>query len=215
MVWIFAGIGKSITLRFEEHLQRMLSAVHLEKVDRVPFMSSGSAVNAALTGVNLAEYCADMSLNCETNLKGIQMYSDPDGVQVTIFQPACLVGCWLSETLVPGRGLPDNELWQVHEKEILKQEDYDAILEGGFASWYQQVLVERLGNPMPHIGEFVSYMGTAIGIFAENGYPCFCGNNFYTPIEMFCGGRTLMNFFTEDLFAEYIVQNHIWESVSQ
>lgn len=185
--------------RYEEHLQRMMAAVHLEPVDRVPFMSSGSAVNAALEGVKLSDYTSDMRLNCQTNLSAIQQYSDPDGVQVTIFQPAVLAGCWLGKMEMPGRELGENDLWQMHEKENVYQEDYDDILANGFAVWYDRILKERLGDPMQYAGEFFSYMGESIGIFAQNGYPCFCGANFYGPIEMFCGGRTLLNFFADDL----------------
>lgn len=185
--------------RFEEHLGRMLGAVHLESVDRIPFMSSGSAVNAALTGVTLSEYCRNMRVNAKANLEGIRQYSDPDGVQVTIFQPDMLTTCWLGKMEIPGRDLPENALWQMHEQEIVKQEDYDEILEGGFAPWYQKILVERLGNPLQYATEFFSYMGESIGLFAQNGYPCFCGANLYGPIEMFCGGRTLYNFFADDL----------------
>ena len=185
--------------KFNEHLGRMLAAVHLERVDRIPFMSSGSAVNAALTGVKLSDYCRDMRVNCKANLEGIQKYCDPDGVQVTIFQPDMLTTCWLGKMEIPGRDLPENDLWQMHETEIVKQEDYEEILSGGFAPWYQRVLEERLGNPMQYATEFLSYMGESIGIFAQNGYPCFCGANLYGPIEMFCGGRTLYNFFSDDL----------------
>lgn len=185
--------------KYEEHLQRMMAAIHLEPVDKTPFMSSGSAVNAAIMGVKLSDYCTDMRLNCRVNLEAIQKYSDPDGVQVTIFLPDMLTTCWLGKVELPGRELSGNALWQMHEKEVVVQEDYDEILSGGFAPWYQKVLVERLGNPMQYAGEFLSYMGESIGIFAGNGYPCFCGANFYGPIEMFCGGRTLMNFFSEDL----------------
>ena len=184
---------------FQEHLGRMMAAVNLDCADRTPFMSSGSAVNAALCGVKLSDYCSDMPLNCETNLKAIQMYSNPDGVQVTIFQPDMLTSCWLGIMEMPGRELGENALWQMHEKETVTQEDYDIILEGGFAPWFQQLLVERLGNPMQYCGGFFEYIGPSIGRFAEAGYPCFCGTTFYTPFEMFCGGRTLYNFFSEDL----------------
>ena len=184
---------------YQEHLNRMLAAVHLENTDRTPFMSSGSAVNAALTGLPLSTYCADMKANCQANLLGIQKYSDPDGVQVTIFQPDVLATCWLGKMEIPGRELSENELWQMHEKEIVKQSDYDEILENGFAPWYQEMLTERLGNPLQYCQEFFEFMGPSIGIFAEAGYPCFCGGDFYSPFEMFCGGRSLYHFFSEDL----------------
>ena len=185
---------------YEEHLGRMMAAVNLDSADRVPFMSSGSALNAALTGMTLADYCTNMPANCEANLKGIQMYSEPDGAQATIFQPDLLTTCWLGKIEVPGRELSDNELWQMHEMELVKQEDYDLILENGFAPWYQQFLVEKLGNPLQYCQGFFEYLGPSIGIFAQAGIPCFCGNTFYGPIEMFCGGKTLAEFFAEDLF---------------
>lgn len=185
--------------RYGEKLQRMMSAVHLEPVDHIPFMSSGSAVNAAIMGVKLSDYCSDMRLNCRTNLEAIRKYSDPDGVQVTIFNPDMLTTCWLGKIELPGREIGENELWQMHETEIVRQEDYDEILSQGFGPWYSNVLAERLGNPLQYASEFLSYIGESIKIFAQNGFPCFCGANFFGPIEMFCGGRTLMNFFADDL----------------
>lgn len=184
---------------FNERLERVLATVHLEDTDRVPFLASGSAVNAALTGLPLSQYCSSMRTQLEANLKGIQMYSDPDGIQFPLLQPDLLTTCWLGKMEVPGRDIGDNELWQMREKEVVKQEDYDTILEEGFESWYIKMLRERLGNPIQYCGEFFEFMGPAIGTFAEAGYPCFAGGSFYTPFEMFCGGRSLYNFFSEDL----------------
>ena len=81
--------------RFNDHLNRVLKAVHLEPVDRVPFMGSGSSCNAAFTGRTLKEYVHDIDANIEINLKGTQLVGDPDGVQVTAFEPACLSSTWI------------------------------------------------------------------------------------------------------------------------
>ncbi len=184
---------------YQERLNRTLAAVALEPVDRVPFSYLGTAVNAQFTGTSLAEYCANMELNCTTNLKGIEMVGEVDSTQATIFLPNLLATCWLTEVVIPGQGGPDNELWQMHEKELVTQEDYDKILEGGFAPWYGNLLAEKLGDPMAHAGQYFSYMGESIGRFAQASIPSINTGNFYSPFEMFCGGRSLMSFFTEDL----------------
>lgn len=186
---------------FEERLNRLLKAVHLEKPDRIPTMGSGSAVFAKLTGTKLADYCGDMDINLQTNLKGTNMFQ-PDGVQVTVFEPKMLDACWMGHMEIPGIELGDNELWQMHEKENIKEEDYDIIIRQGFAPWYMQFMVERLHWDMSLLERYPQIMGNAVGVFAANGYPCFCGNNYWTPIEMYCGGRTLMNFFAEDLMGD-------------
>ena len=185
--------------RFSEKLGRMLAAVHLEKPDRIPVMGSGSAVNAALTGTKLSDYCADLDLNLTTNLEGMAMVGDPDGVQVTIFEPKMLDACWFGHMETPGVELPDNDLWQMVEKQNVLEEDYDRIIEMGFGPWYMEFLTQRL-HWNPGIGaNFAAKMGPAIGAFAAAGFPCFCGSTFWTPIEMFCGGRTLIEFVTVDL----------------
>lgn len=185
--------------QYEERLGRTLAAVALEPVDRVPVSYLGTAVNAQFTGTRLADYCTDMELNCSVNLEGIEMAGEVDSTQAVIFSPNLLASCWLTEVLMPGNGLPDNELWQMHEKELVTQNDYDEILEGGFGPWYQRILVEKLGDPLNASKEYFEYMGTAVGRFAEAGIPSLNGGNFYSPIEMFCGGRSLIPFLTDDL----------------
>lgn len=184
---------------YNERLGRTLAAVALEPVDRVPFSYLGNAVNAQFTGTNLAEYCQNMEANCTTNLKGIEMVGEVDSVQAMIFLPNVLSMVWLTEVMIPGRDLPSNELWQMHERELVTHADYDEILEGGFEPWYMKILAERLGNPLSYAPQYFGYMGEAARRFAEAGLPSINGGSFYSPFEMFCGGRSLMSFFTEDL----------------
>ena len=186
--------------RFNEKIGRMMAAVHLEEVDRVPVMASGSAVNAMLTSTKLADYCADLDVNLRVNLEGVQMVGDPDGVQVTVFEPKMLDACWLGHMETPDVELGENDLWQMIEEEIVEEEDYDRIIEMGFGPWYMDLLVNRM-HWNPGVAEnFVGKIGPAIGAFAEAGFPCFCWNTYWSPIEMFCGGRTLIEFLTNDLF---------------
>ena len=184
---------------YEARLERMLAAVHLSCADRIPFMSSGTASNARYCGVKLADYVSDMPLNLETNLKGTEMFCDPDGTQAVLYCPDGMSSVWLGKVKVPGRELSDNELWQMEEKENIHEEDYDDILENGYGPWLDKVLMERLDNPMKYTEAYAAYLPEAMRILREKGYPNFMGNSFFSPIEQFCGGRTLMNFFGSDL----------------
>lgn len=184
---------------YQERLDRIKAAVALEPVDRLPFVMGGNAVNAAITGTSIGEYCADMKVNCDTNLKGYQLIGDVDAVQSMIFEPYLLSTCWLSEVKVPGQELPDDELWQIHEKELMTQEDYDIILEGGFGPWYQKFLVKKFDDPLAKSQDYFEYLPTAARRFYEAGIPCINGASFFSPFEMICGGRSMLTFFTEDL----------------
>lgn len=182
-------------------MDRIMAAASLEPVDRTPIVPSANAVNAAVTGLPLATYCQDMEANCTANIEAFHLMGETlDAFQFNLFQPDALPTCWLSETRVPGRELPENELWQVHEAEVVKPEDYDEILEIGFGPWYQKFLVERLGDPMTKCQSYFEYLPIAAQRFVQAEIPFIVGGSFYTPFEMFCGGRSMMEFFTNDLY---------------
>ena len=187
--------------KYQEHLDRVLAAVALEPVDRVPVMQSGSACNAAFCGKTLQEYCDDPVVNTDCNLAAAEMWGEVDGTQLTCFQPRNMARMWFGRVLMPGHELPENELWQMAEKENVYQEDYDTILEKGYLPFYQEAM-DRIGNPVgePEVKSFTAYTPTAIARFVEAGIPCFNGGSFFTPIELFCAGRMLINFYSEDLF---------------
>ena len=187
---------------YDKHLERIKAAMDFEIIDRVPFVASGSAVNAAIMGVTVADYIGDMELCCTTNIEGIKKYAGDlaDGAQATIFKPQLLSMAWLGRAKVPGVDLPDNELWQMDEKETVTQDDYDLILEMGFKPWLAQLLKERLGDPVSQAMDFIEYSPIADQRFKDAGIPNINGAACDPPMEKFCGGRTLMKFFMDDLF---------------
>ena len=95
---------------YQEHLDRVLAAVALEPVDRVPVMQSGSACNAAFCGKTLQEYCDDPVVNTDCNLAAAKMWGEVDGTQLTCFQPRNMARMWFGRVLMPGHELPENEL---------------------------------------------------------------------------------------------------------
>ena len=187
---------------YEEHLDRVRAAINYEDVDRVPVIACASSSNAAVAGITVARYCSDMQANVEANLKGYQALGDIDGVQTTCFNPDCLPLTWLSRVKIPGKEHSDTELWQMDEQEVVTQDDYDAIIEGGFKPWLADVLVNRLDDPSSKLAAcgFFEMSAKAKQLFMDAGLPNFCEKSLAGPIEKFCGGRTLMNFMGDDLY---------------
>jgi len=191
-----------MTNLYQEHLERVRAAMDFQLIDRVPFVAGGPAVNAAITGVKLADYVSDMDINMRTNLEGYRLYGDPDACQTACFNPNALTLLWASKVKLPGKELSDNELWQVDEQEILTEDDYDAILDGDYKAWLNDVMVNRLGDPVGKLAAcgFFEASARAKQLFIENGLPNIAEAMCPGPIEMFCGGRTLMNFMGDDLY---------------
>lgn len=186
---------------YEERLERTMAAVRGETPDRVPISFLGTACVARWQGESIGRYCTDMDFNWRVNLKGMEMIGEPDSTHAAIYSPYTLPGSWLSQVEVPSVDFPDGELWQVLEKELMKQEEYDDILEEGFGPWYQRYLVERCGDPNARLAEtgFFQNIPVAMQAFAEAGYPVINAGGCGSPFEMFCGARSLIPFLTEDL----------------
>lgn len=183
---------------YEERLERLKKAIRLEPVDRIPFMSSGPAANAAFMGVKLSDYLADMKLNCDVNLEmGLKM--NVDGSQAPIFSPEVFPAQWYSAVAMPGVELSDNELWQVHEREIITHEDYDEILRVGYDVWQEKFLNENFDRPFEKMAPFFEYTPIAEKRFKEAGIPVMVSNIFESPFEALCGGRSLAAFLMDDL----------------
>ena len=184
---------------YEERIARIKSAIALEPVDRIPVISGLAAYAAVAGGVNMSDYLNDMELNCTINIKVTGMMGNIDGIQAPLSSPEVLPPAWLSNIRVPGKDIPDNELWQVVEAEVVTQNDYDEILEGGFESWYLKFMKEKLDDPISRMKPVTDYMPTAIERFHQAGYPCINEASLLSPFEMLCGGRSLTAFLIDDL----------------
>ncbi|MGO8716759.1 MAG: uroporphyrinogen decarboxylase family protein [Smithella sp.] len=184
---------------YEEKLNRINKAVALEPVDKVPFVPCGTSIYAKIEGVKLGDYVKDMDLNYKVNLRALDKIGGVDGIQNMVFDPKLLATAWLSEVKVPGVHLSDNELWQIHEQELVKQEDYDVILKKGFFRWYQDFLRKKLDNPMQYAPRYFWKIIKARKPFKKAGYVCIGGPGFSSPFEMFCGGRSMESFLIDDL----------------
>lgn len=184
---------------YEDRLNRIKAAIALEPVDKVPVISGLAACAAPMTNTKVSAFLSDMELNCTCNIKATEMLGNVDGVQATLASPEGLPTLWLSNIGVPGEDIEDDQLWQVIEKELVTQEDYDIILRDGFEPWYLNFMKEKLRDPLKRMKPVVEYSPTAKKRFEEAGYVVIKESSLLTPFEMLCGGRSLEAFLVDDL----------------
>ena len=183
---------------FEQRWNRTLQAVHMEKVDKIPFSYSGSAYIARREGLTIAEFVSDYPKAIDAAVQFCKDLPGIDTLHTPIMNPDALKTLWLSEVKVPGRDLPEDELWQIHEYKRMELEDYEKILKTGYGPWLAEYM-QKLGDPGPSLAAFGQAMPVAIGRLAsEAQVPIInAGGNCGGPIEGFCGARTLMEFFLD------------------
>ena len=155
---------------YEERLNRIKAAIALEPVDKVPVISGLAACAAPMTHTKVSAFLSDLELNCTCNIKATDMLGNVDGVQATLSSPEGLPTLWLSNIGVPGEDIEDDQLWQVIEKELVTQEDYDVILRDGFGPWYLNFMKEKLRDPLQRMKPLVEYGPTAKKRFEEAGF---------------------------------------------
>lgn len=181
----------------EKRLGRTLNAVHMEKVDKIPFSYSGPAYLAHAQGMKISEFVTDFDKATDAAVAFCKAHPGIDTLHTPIVTPYALATLWLSDVKVPGIDLPDDELWQMHEVQRMELEDYDKIIKMGYRAWQEEYMA-KIGNPQIKMGPFLAHAGiTAQRLAMEAGVMQVNGNTVGTPIEGICGARQLMNFFMD------------------
>jgi hypothetical protein len=180
----------------EQRTARIAAAVALEKPDRVPVIPLGDAFAANVMGVSLAEFCTKPQVAYPTIIAAFTSLGDIDGIQHASYSVSSLSTMWLSKVLWPGRDLPENELWQVAEAELMSVDDYDAIAAEGYGAWLERFipragLEEEFSLYREH---FVPSLPAAFAAWEAVGIPVFAPVMFTIPFETFCGGRSMRQF---------------------
>ena len=91
-----------------------------------------------------------------------------------------------------GVDLPDDEMWQVVETELMTREDYDRICDEGWPSFAASFQKERVlddvpADYLPPRWEFPDVLKA----WTEIGVPVLTGGDIAPPAEVLCGARSL------------------------
>lgn len=186
--------------RFLESLNRIKTAVELGMPDRQPVVLQLSAFAARHTGVSLADFCASPAISNGAIINSAQALGGVDGVTMMMMNPRIFALEGLAEVRIPGVELAPNDMWQVHEVELMETDDYDKIINYGFGAWLtEQYVPKNFGNLMASLRPMFEYAPTAARNVINAGLLPFAPAAAVTPFQSFMGGRSLVKF-NRDLF---------------
>ncbi|HCX65038.1 MAG TPA: methyltransferase, partial [Eubacteriaceae bacterium] len=189
---------------FLERLEKVKKTVHSEN-DTVTTCYMGSATPAAHMKVSMAKFANDPDVNINTTLKYINEINSiapidclnmgAGGMKINVI----LTGMWLSKIKMPGKELPEESLWQVDEKKVLLEEDYDLVINEGLNALKGKILPQVI--EMSELQEFQEYMQKNAQknalLVIENDYPSVNAAASSPPFEMLCGARSMSQFFMD------------------
>jgi Uroporphyrinogen decarboxylase (URO-D) len=181
---------------YNERLQRILTAVSLEKADRVPVVLEYAGFAPYVTGSTMADFVSSPARATEIMIQAFSLVGEADGINYGSFSPYALAYLFGAKVRVPGVELPANEIWQVDESEIMTRKDYDQILRQGWKAFSKLFLTTRIFNDaenklLPENQEKVD----VLGIWAKQGIPVLSGGDITSPFDFLCGARSLEKFF--------------------
>jgi uroporphyrinogen-III decarboxylase len=184
-----------------EKFDRIQKAINLEAVDRVPVVFNGMAFAPRFLGMSMADFCADPDAPVDASLKVMDKLGGFDGMNAVIAGRTTVLvpEMWLSRVKVPGRELPPDSLWQMHEAEIMTTDDYDYIINKGWPAFLEKYMpnvvdVDEMNEAKQWLGK---NMLRCISDVRQHGYVPVSASVTAPPYESFCGGRSMEKFLTD------------------
>jgi uroporphyrinogen-III decarboxylase len=186
---------------YQERLALIRRAIRLEPVDSIPVIYMGTAFSPRYMGMTMAEFCEDREGSLNVTLAAMDRLGGLDGINIAVAGKlhVFISAMWLSKIAIPGRDLPPDSLWQVHEQEVMTQADYDVIIEKGWQAFLMEYL-PRVLDPVEFQEEVIWHATNAKRIqqaYQEHGYVVVTDAPFFLniPFECLCGGRSMQKFF--------------------
>jgi len=181
-----------------DRFNRIQRAVNLEKQNRIPIVLEYAGFAANITETSMHEFIQSPAKATKTMIQAYKIIGEADAINYGSFFPYGLCELFGAKVKVPGFDLPDNDMWQVHETELMKTEDYDEILDIGWEKFFDRFMKEKVLNDIN-----MELFNTRREIFnvreewAKIDVPVLSGGDITTPFDFLCGARSLENFFMD------------------
>jgi uroporphyrinogen-III decarboxylase len=186
---------------YQDKLTRIEKAIQLQPVDRIPVVYQGPAFPARFLGKSIGKFCLDPDFALDVTFETLDQFRDFDGVNAHQggIIPAMLSFQWLSRVDIPGRDLPDDSLWQVHESGLMTVEDYDMIVNKGWNAFLEGFLPKIVDMALMKANQdwMLAKLPTVVKRFQEHGFVLITGGLTTIPLEFLCGGRSMQQFFLD------------------
>ena len=184
---------------WEQRHERLQKALRYEPVDRVPFTFLGPAYAPTSQGLPLSEFCTNADAAVEVTIACMEELGDIEGCNAMVagLFPVLLTNQWLSRVDIPSRELPENSLWQVHETEDMTVDDYDVIIDEGWAAFLESFFpkVHKLDLLEENNRWLAENFADLPNRYHERGYDTLCSMATSIPFEALCGARSMAKFF--------------------
>ena len=180
---------------YNQRLARILKSVALEEPDRTPVVLEYSGFAAYVTQTPMAEFLRSPKTNVGAMIQAFHLVGDGDAINYGSFWPYGLCYDFMARVRVPGVDLPENEMWQVSETELMVRSDYDAILDLGWPDFFEKMMREHILKDVPP--EYLPPQRKSVNVreaWQASGIPVLSGGDITTPIELLCGARSLAKF---------------------
>jgi uroporphyrinogen-III decarboxylase len=192
---------------YQERQNRIIKAINLEPLDRVPVVFEGMAFAPRYLGISIADFITDPEAPVFTALDTMDKIGNKfggfDGINHAVSgrTTVLLAAGWLSKINVPGRELPPDTVWQVHEGEVMTVNDYDTIINNGWETFVKSYLPRVVDEAdfAEASGWVKNNAARCIKKIQDRGYYALNASSTAPPYEAFCGGRS-MNKFLLDLY---------------
>ena len=191
---------------FEERLQKVKDCIAFKNKKVVSTFMSQSVAPSFYDDITLAEYMDDTERGFQLYLDFLDRISREAPIDCFNFgypgaHYAALTLCWWSRLKRPGHELPPDAVWQVEEKDVMLDSDYDTIANGGLAEVQARILPQVMDDIPGEMAKFNSFYGedflTYMRRYAEAGYPSLNSGLVCPPFETLCGGRSMGKFFMD------------------
>jgi len=182
------------TALLQERTERLNRTIALESTDRAPVILLADAYFAAHIGAPLSRMAASMEESNKITVEALLDFPEVDGVEFTFAAAKLFPLAFMSEVKMPGKDLPENTVWQIHEREVMTIEDYDTILKVGWNAFKGDYLTNRLKIDLPALFEELSGVPRWNQRVEDQGkvvYTCLAP---CTVNEHLTGGRSLAKF---------------------
>ncbi len=203
------------TRLIKDRYNRIQRAVNLEKQDRIPVVLEYSGFASHITGTPMAEYISSPSNATDIMVQAYQMIGQADAINYGSFYPYGLCELFGAKVKIPGYDLPDNDMWQVVETEVMKSEDYDKILEMGWEPFFNGFMAEKILKDADQ--RLMNASRKTIDVrkkWAKIGVPVLSGGDITTPFDFLCGARSLEKFFMDLIQIPEKIKNVMDEMVT-
>lgn len=188
---------------FDVRLKKVFDTINFENT-KVTNCYMGQAVPPTYMDITLHDYIFQTDKGLDAFIEFVQGIGEKAELDCINFAypalhnvPLSLI--WWSQVKMPGRELGENDLWQVAEKKVMQDEDYDLLLTKGYDALASKILPQVIN--MEEVGAFVKYHMENDDLVAQKyidaGYPVLNSGLACPPFETLCGARSMSQFFMD------------------